>query len=149
MLTLREELFLLGHDEEQRFRSMIHSAALSVGLAGASLATLLIAGRARMSDGHLIALDRTDHTPTGDARADSAVRLLGGTRAAWPVAELLTTLTADLYDLTRDSLVASGVLQTFPRRFGIGRTGLGLTDPATTIRAVATQLGDVATSVYR
>ncbi|MEV4201343.1 GOLPH3/VPS74 family protein [Micromonospora globbae] len=119
-LPLRDELFLLGHDDDTG-QLHIHRQSLAIGLAGAVLIDLFLAGR--------ILLDPTDdrpagerwlrlHTdqPVGDLIADTAIAAIRHRRTAPPVKAFLRAFSADLYERTRAGLVAAGILRQHTRR---------------------------------
>ncbi|MFG2058939.1 GPP34 family phosphoprotein [Micromonospora sp. NPDC048930] len=127
-LPLRDELFLLGHDDDTG-QPHIHRQALAFGLAGAVLIDLFLAGR--------IVLDPNDdrqagdrwlrlHTdqPVGDLIADTAIASIRYGRAAPPVRVFLRGFADDLYERTRAGLVAAGILRQVTRRRlgGLART---------------------------
>ncbi|MEU8263079.1 GPP34 family phosphoprotein [Micromonospora sp. NPDC048999] len=129
-LPLRDELFLLGHDDDTG-HPHIHRQALALGLAGAVLIDLYLAGR--------IVLDPTGDTqpvgdrwlrphsgqPVGDLIADTALAAIRHGQAAPPVKTFLRWFAEDLYERTRAGLVAAGILRhTTRRRLG----GLARTD---------------------
>ncbi|MGK5675638.1 GOLPH3/VPS74 family protein [Micromonospora sp. URMC 106] len=133
-LPLRDELFLLAHNDDTG-QPHIHRQALALGLAGAVLIDLFLAGR--------ITLDPKDdrpagdrwlrlHTdqPVGDLIADAAIASIRHGRAAPTLKVWLRGFADDLYERTRAGLVAAGILRhTTRRRLG----GLARTDtyPAT------------------
>ncbi|MEV5695316.1 GOLPH3/VPS74 family protein [Micromonospora globbae] len=127
-LPLRDELFLLGHDDDTG-HPHIHRQTLALGLAGAVLIDLFLTGR--------ITLDPTDdrpagerwlrlHTdqPVGDLIADTAIAAIRHRRTPPPVKAFLRTFSTDLYERTRAGLVAAGILRQHTRRrlAGLART---------------------------
>ncbi|WP_374538014.1 GOLPH3/VPS74 family protein [Micromonospora aurantiaca (nom. illeg.)] len=127
-LPLRDELFLLGHDDDTGSLH-IHRHALALGLAGAVLIDLFLAGR--------ITLDPNDdrpagerwlrlHTdqPVGDLIADAALAAIRYGRGAPPVRVFLRGFADDLYERARAGLVAAGILRQVTRRRlgGLART---------------------------
>ena len=128
-LPLRDELFLLGHDDDTG-QPHIHRQALALGLAGAVLIDLFLAGQ--------IALDTTDDTgpggeqrlrmhldrPVGDLIADTALASIRYARPTPPLRGWLRGFAADLYDRTRAGLHAGGILRHDVRRRlgGLART---------------------------
>ncbi|MFJ8582360.1 GPP34 family phosphoprotein [Micromonospora sp. NPDC093277] len=128
LLPLRDELFLLGHNDDTG-NPHIHRQALALGLAGAVLIDLYLAGR--------IVLDPTDdrpagerwlrlHTdhPVGDLIADTAIAAIRHGHTAPPVRTFLRDFATDLYERTRAGLVAAGILRHHTRRrlAGLART---------------------------
>ncbi len=127
-LPLRDELFLLGHDDDAG-HSHIHRQALALGLAGAVLIDLFLAGRIvldpnddRLSGDRWLRL-HTDQ-PLGDLIADSAIGFIRYGRTAPPVKAFLRGFADDLYERTRAGLVAAGILRQVTRRRlgGLART---------------------------
>ncbi len=129
-LPLRDELFLLGHNDDTGHLH-IHRQTLALGLAGAVLIDLFLAGR--------IILDSTDDTcptgerwlrlhhdqPVGDLIADTALTAIRHGRTAPQMRAFLRGFSNDLYERTRAGLVAAGILRhTTRRRLG----GLARTD---------------------
>ncbi|NES16538.1 MULTISPECIES: GPP34 family phosphoprotein [Micromonospora] len=128
-LSLRDELFLLGHDDDTG-QPHIHRQTLALGLAGAVLIDLFLAGR--------IVLDTTDDTgpggeqrlrlhldrPVGDLIADTALASIRYARPTPPLRGWLPGFAADLYDRTRAGLQAGGILRHDVRRRlgGLART---------------------------
>ncbi|MEU0155339.1 GOLPH3/VPS74 family protein [Micromonospora fulviviridis] len=120
-LPLRDELFLLGHNDDNG-HPHIHRQTLALGLAGAVLIDLFLAGR--------IVLDPNDDTrragdrwprlhsdqPVGDLIADSAIAFIRHGRTAPPVKAFLRGFADDLYERTRAGLVAAGILRQATRR---------------------------------
>ncbi|MEV1321282.1 GPP34 family phosphoprotein [Micromonospora arborensis] len=119
-LPLRDELFLLGHNDDTG-QPHIHRTALALGLAGAVLIDLVLAGR--------IALDANDarpaedrwlrlHTnqPVGDLIADTALASIGFARTAPLLKAWLRGFSDDLYPRTRAGLVTAGILRHTARR---------------------------------
>ncbi|MEV1333172.1 GPP34 family phosphoprotein [Micromonospora costi] len=120
-LPLRDELFLLGHNDDTG-QPHVHRQALALGLAGAVLIDLFLAGR--------ITLDPNDDTrpagerwlrlysdqPVGDLIADTALAAVRHGRTAPLVRTFLRSFADDLYERTRAGLVAAGILRQHTRR---------------------------------
>ncbi|MEU8082546.1 GPP34 family phosphoprotein [Micromonospora sp. NPDC049101] len=121
-LPLRDELFLLGHDDDSG-QPQIHRQALALGLAGAVLIDLVLAGR--------VAFDPADgddqpgaerrlwlrlHEPFGDLIADSALSSIQYARPAPSLRGWVRGFAGDLYERTRAGLVAGGILRHQQRR---------------------------------
>ncbi|MEH0825740.1 MULTISPECIES: GOLPH3/VPS74 family protein [unclassified Micromonospora] len=118
-LPLRDELYLLAHDDDTG-EIHLHQRALALGLAGAVLIDLFLAGRIHLGprDGARPGTDQrirlhTD-TPVGDLVADSALSSIR--HAAPPLKMWLRTSSTDMYDRTRAGLVAAGILRQHSRR---------------------------------
>jgi hypothetical protein len=115
-LPLRDELFLLGHDDDDG-RCRLHPPVLSVGLAGATLIELFLAGALRLHTDRIVVHARD---PVGDPITDAALTALLQTRGAAVLRPWLRWFADDLYERTRAGLVAAGVLHhTTHRRFGL------------------------------
>ncbi|WP_330440449.1 GPP34 family phosphoprotein [Micromonospora sp. NBC_00821] len=118
-LPLRDELFLLGHDDDTG-HPHVHRQTLALGLAGAVLIDLYLAGR--------VTLDPNDDTRpashhrihpyvdrlVGDLIADAAIATVR--HAHPPLRGWLRGFSDDLYDRTRAGLVAGGILRHHTRR---------------------------------
>ncbi|MEV0003445.1 GPP34 family phosphoprotein [Micromonospora sp. NPDC050980] len=128
-LPLRDELFLLGHDDDTG-QPHLYRQALALGLAGAVLIDLFLTGRIVLASGNGrpegelclgLHLDR----PIGDLVADAAITSLRHARTAPPLRPWLRGFAEDLYERTRAGLHDAGVLRhEVRRRFG----GLSRTD---------------------
>ena len=120
-LPLRDELFLLGHNDDTG-QPHLHRQALALGMAGAVLIDLFLAGR--------VILDPNDDTrpttdrrlrlhldrPVGDLIADTAIASIRYARTAPPLKVWLRGFSEDLYERTRAGLVAAGILRHTSRR---------------------------------
>ncbi|MEV4494565.1 GPP34 family phosphoprotein [Micromonospora arborensis] len=118
-LPLRDELFLLGHDDDTG-HPHVHRRTLALGLAGAVLIDLYLAGR--------VTLDPNDDTRpashqrihphvdrlVGDLIADAATATIRHTHP--PLRAWLRGYSDDLYERTRAGLVAGGILRHHTRR---------------------------------
>ncbi|WP_328853241.1 GPP34 family phosphoprotein [Micromonospora globbae] len=131
-LPLRDELFLLGHDDDTG-HPHIHRQALALGLAGAVLIDLFLTGRitldpqAAQTDPHPTGerwLRLHTDQPVGDLISDTAIAAIRHGRTPPPVKAFLRTFSADLYERTRAGLVAAGILRQHTRRrlAGLART---------------------------
>ncbi|SCE69163.1 Golgi phosphoprotein 3 (GPP34) [Micromonospora purpureochromogenes] len=120
-LPLRDELFLLGHNDDTG-QPHIHRQALALGMAGAVLIDLFLAGR--------IVLDDTDDArsggnqrlrlrhdpPVGDLIADTAIASVRYANPAPMLRGWLSSFADDLYERTRAGLHAGGILRHTSRR---------------------------------
>lgn len=116
---LRDELFVLAHDEDYRWRPRIRPASLAVGLAGAMLVDLLLFGDLHANSGHVAARSRYVRHDL-DPIAAQVVAGLAMTRAWIPLREAITGTAANLYERTLIQLVKTNVVATKARRFGRG-----------------------------
>ncbi|MGC4851880.1 GOLPH3/VPS74 family protein [Micromonospora sp. DT4] len=120
-LPLRDDLFLLGHDDDTG-QPHLHRQALALGMAGAVLIDLVLAGRVTLdpNDDTHPAGDRWLRTytdrPVGDLIADTAIASIHHARAAPPLKVWLRGFADDLYERTRAGLVAAGILHHTARR---------------------------------
>ncbi|MET7951279.1 GPP34 family phosphoprotein [Micromonospora sp. NPDC005324] len=121
-LPLRDELFLLGHNDDTG-QPHLHRQALALGMAGAVLIDLFLAGR--------ITLDTTDDDarpagqerlwlhldrPVADLIADTAIASVRYANPAPSLRGWLTWFADDLYERTRAGLHAGGILRHTSRR---------------------------------
>ncbi|MDZ5447065.1 GPP34 family phosphoprotein [Micromonospora sp. 4G57] len=118
-LPLRDELYLLGHNDDTG-ELLLHRQALALGLAGAVLIDLFLAGRIHLGP-HDSACSVTDqpirlhsYEPVGDLIANAALSSLR--HAAPPLRMWLLAFSSDLYERTRAGLVAAGILRQQSRR---------------------------------
>ncbi|MBM0240161.1 GPP34 family phosphoprotein [Micromonospora sp. ATA32] len=118
-LPLRDDLFLLGHDDDTG-HPHVHRQNLALGLAGAVLIDLYLAGRVTLDPNDDIrpASHQRIHPhidrPVGDLIADAATASIRHTHPLlrwW-----LRGFSDDLYDRTRAGLVAGGILRHHTRR---------------------------------
>ncbi|MEW2386056.1 GPP34 family phosphoprotein [Micromonospora sp. NPDC047707] len=127
-LPLRDELFLLGHNDDTG-QPHIHRQALALGMAGAVLTDLFLAGRIALDDNEdarpggrrlWLRLDR----PVGDLIADTAITSVRYANPAPTLRGWLTWFADDLYERTRAGLHAGGILHRTSRRRlgGLART---------------------------
>ncbi|GIJ80373.1 Golgi phosphoprotein 3 (GPP34) [Micromonospora phaseoli] len=127
-LPLRDELFLLGHNDDTG-QPHIHRQALALGMAGAVLADLFLAGRIALHDAEdtcpggrrlWLHLDR----PVGDLIADTAITSVRYANPAPTLRGWLSWFAEDLYERTRAGLHAGGILHRTSRRRlgGLART---------------------------
>ncbi|WP_406080430.1 GPP34 family phosphoprotein [Micromonospora sp. NBC_00858] len=120
-LPLRDELFLLGHNDDTG-QPHVHRQALALGMAAAVLTDLFLAGRIALDDGRpggqqrlWLHLDR----PVGDLIADTAIASVRYANPAPTLRGWLTWFADDLYERTRAGLHAGGILRhTTHRRLG-------------------------------
>jgi hypothetical protein len=114
-LRLPEELFLLGHDSSGR--PAVHPASLDIGVAGAELTGLALAGRVVVERGRLAVADAT---PVGRPAADAVVAALVRAPEPPPLGAALARLSEGAGGRVRDRLLADGVLtEVSHRRFGL------------------------------
>jgi len=118
-LPLRDELFLLGHNDDTG-HPHIHRQALALGLAGAVLTDLYLAGHIDLGDETRTADQRwlRPHIdrPVGDLIADTALTSIRYARTQPSLKGFLRGFSIDLYERTRAGLVAGGILRHASRR---------------------------------
>ncbi|MFJ1537544.1 GPP34 family phosphoprotein [Micromonospora chalcea] len=118
-LPLRDELFLLGHNDDTG-QPHIHRQALALGMAGAVLIDLFLAGRIILDGDTRPAGDQRVRLhidrPVGDLIADTAITGIRYTHPAPPLRAWLRGFADDLYERTRAGLLAGGILRHTSRR---------------------------------
>jgi hypothetical protein len=125
VISVRERLWLLGHDERDDLRPHIDVRALGIGLAAAALIDLLMENRIRVSHGLIFRAPEPQGTPADLIARDILSSLETG--PAPRLAEVLREARADLvddvqtpyqrlYQRTRAGLVAAGFLREQHRR---------------------------------
>ncbi|MBN6057247.1 GPP34 family phosphoprotein, partial [Nonomuraea sp. RK-328] len=131
-LPLYQDLYLIAHSEAGKL--LTHQSSLALGLAGAVLAALVLDDRVAVVQGRVTVFERDR---TGDAIADAMVGLIPPGRDHEDVKFWIKTAAKDIYERTRDDLVAKGVLAPVTKR----RMGMvpylryRLTDIAWAVRA--------------
>jgi hypothetical protein len=112
-LPLRDELYLLAHDDNTG-APRLHVGSLTIGLAGATLVELLLAGRVTLWDGR-IKNEYVDRQ--GDHIAEAAMaQLRGGPTLPYVAPWLRAHASAELYERVRANLHAVGILRRTARR---------------------------------
>lgn len=113
-MLIAEDLLLLLTDDATG-KPVVDSQRLPLGLAGAVLVELVIAGRVAVVDdgrwgsGPRVAV--TDPRPTGDPVLDEALARTAGKRQPVAASSLLTALAKGLPDALRSRLAARGILR--------------------------------------
>jgi hypothetical protein len=112
-LTMRDQVYLLAHDEQGRPR--IHAPSLNFGLAGAVIIDLILAERLA-ADANTIGIRST--AATGDVINDAVIGNIYATgRRQRRLRSWLTALSIDIADRTGGRLHAAGlVTQTMHKR---------------------------------
>lgn len=109
-LSVREQLFLLAHDEYREFRPRIHMSALGIGLAGANLIDLIYLYRVGVAGTRAVIADLYDTTLTGDPVQDHVLTIMRQVRPTPSMRDLLIGLGPEMYDRTLGGLLAAGVV---------------------------------------
>jgi hypothetical protein len=114
-LSLRDDLFLLAHDDAGRLA--VPEAHIGVGLAGATLIELLLTGRVAVVDSRL---DVLDDSPTGDDEADATQQAISANSAPCGPRAWVSWISHGAYERTAQTLVAAEVVRrTTVRRLGL------------------------------
>jgi hypothetical protein len=114
-VRLREELFLLGFDNAGK--PAVHPDSLDIGVGGARLVELVLAGRVAVSGGRLGALGVE---PTGDHTDDSLLAAIRLAAQPPPLAGALAQLRLGAGEAVRTDLLAEGVVtKVAQRRLGL------------------------------
>jgi hypothetical protein len=114
-LTLREDLFLLAHDDAGKL--LIPEANISAGLAGATLIGLLLDGRIGVTDGRL---DVLDPTPTGDDESDETMAAIAANTAPVGPRAWVSWISHGAYGRISDAMVQAGLVRRATgRRLGL------------------------------
>lgn len=115
MVSLRDDLFLLAHDDSGRL--VIAETHIGVGLAGAVLIGLLLERRVEVREGRLTVVDGS---PTGDADIDITVETIDANTEPCGPRAWVSWIAHGAYERVADALVASGAV----RRRVVRRLGL-------------------------
>ena len=115
VLSLRDDLFLLAHDDAGRLIGS--EAAIGAGLAGATLIDLLLSRRVAVVGGRL---DVLDASPTGDDETDATVEAIDINTAPCGPRAWVSWISHGAYERVADALVEAGVVsRTTVRRLGL------------------------------
>ncbi|MEU7905258.1 GPP34 family phosphoprotein [Actinoplanes sp. NPDC049118] len=131
--SLREQLFVLAHDETRSLKPHLHVPAIGVGLAGAAVIDLLIAKRIHIAQGSPYLHRSYEQGPAGDPVTHQVLAMIGNLRHTPGLHLLLRELGPDLYDQTLTALIAKDVI-TRDRRWGRTRYELTRITPAARVR---------------
>ena len=113
--SLRDDLFLLAHDDSGRLIGQ--EAGIGAGLAGATLIDLLLSARIGVVEGRLEVLDPT---PTGDDENDATMDAIAANTAAVGPRAWVSWISHGAYERVGDALVDAGVVRrTTGRRLGL------------------------------
>lgn len=115
VLPLRDDLFLLAHDDMGRL--VIHEASIGAGLAGATLIDLLLSRRVAVVSGRL---DVIDPTVTGDEEADATLDAIAANTAPCGPRAWVSWISHGAYERVAEALSAVGLVRrTTTRRLGL------------------------------
>jgi hypothetical protein len=113
--SLRDDLFLLAHDDSGRLIGA--EPSISAGLAGATLIDLLLSGRVAVVDGRL---DVIDSASTGDDESDATLAAIAANTAPTGPRAWVSWISDRAYERAAKSLEAAGLIQRVTiRRLGI------------------------------
>jgi hypothetical protein len=114
-MTLREDLFLLAHDDGGRL--LVPEANLGAGLAGATLIGLLLEGRVGVGEKSLEVLDPK---PSGDAESDATVAAISANTAPCGPRAWVSWISHGAYERVGDAMVEAGLVRrATARRLGL------------------------------
>jgi hypothetical protein len=124
-LPVRDELYLLAHDDEGK--PLINLAMLGVGLSAALLIDLTLRGEIDAASGYVLARPRPNpeaNRPAGGGIAWHALNELAAGRARPPaIDEVMLVWQSAMYERVRGELVAAQVLHSVKvRRLGLMST---------------------------
>jgi Golgi phosphoprotein 3 (GPP34) len=115
VLPLRDDLFLLAHDDDGKLA--IPEARIDAGLAGATLIDLLLSRRVLVADGRL---DVIDPTLTGDGEADATIDAIAANNAPCGPRAWVGWISNGAYERVAAALGAAGVVRrSTTRRLGL------------------------------
>jgi hypothetical protein len=123
LLLVREQLYLLAHDDAQSMRPHVHVPAIGVGLAAAALIDLLIDQHVHIINGTAYVIPRRGQAPELDPITEYVLRIIGNLRHSPGLHLLLRDLGPTLYTQTGEALITRGIL-TAGRRWGRTRREL-------------------------
>ena len=115
MLSLRDDLFLLAHDDAGKL--IVSEPSIGAGLAGATLIDLLLSRRVAVVGGRL---DVLDPAPTGDEETDATIEAIAANTAPCGPRAWVSWISHGAYVRVGDGLVAAGVVRrNTTRRLGL------------------------------
>jgi hypothetical protein len=115
VLSLRDDLFLLAHDDAGRL--IISEASIGAGLAGATLIDLLLSRRVAVVAGRL---DVLDPAPTDDEETDATIEAIAANTAPHGPRAWVSWISHEAYERNAAALVEAGVVRrTTVRRLGL------------------------------
>jgi hypothetical protein len=115
VLSLRDDLFLLAHDDAGKL--IIQEAGISAGLAGATLIDLLLNRRIAVIDGRLAVVDPS---ASGDEETDATIEAIAANTAPCGPRAWVSWISHGAYERAGDALSAAGVVRrATARRLGV------------------------------
>jgi len=115
VLSLRDDLFLLAHDDGGRL--VVPETHVGAGLAGATLIDLLLTGRVAVVGGRL---DVVDSSPAGDAESDATIAAIAANTAPCGPRAWVSWISHGAYGRAAEALSATGVVhRTHARRLAL------------------------------
>lgn len=115
MRSLRDDLFLLAHDDGGRL--VVPKADLGAGLAGATLIDLLQTKRVAVVSGRL---DVVDPSPAGDAEMDATIDAIAANTAPCGPRAWVSWISHGAYERVAEAMTEAGVVRrTTTRRLGL------------------------------
>jgi hypothetical protein len=115
--TLTQELFLIGHDEFSG-KASVNDDLLDTGLAGSTLAELLIAGRIDIKDGLVMV---RDSEPWGSRLTDAVLAEIVRRGNGHPVRAWLEHLRGEIRGVVARDLTSAGVIRREEQKSSFGR----------------------------
>lgn len=112
---VREQFFVLAHDENRHMRPRLHVPALAAGLAGATVMDLLITQRVSIEAGSVVP-DWHQRDTTGDPVTDDVLALLLEKAPAPTLPVLIRATAPNLYERTTAALVHRGLIVEMPAK---------------------------------
>jgi len=104
--SLRDELFLLAHDDSGRLLGS--EVSLGVGLAGATLIDLLLSGRVVVANGRL---EVADPHPSGDADIDATVEAIAASTEPCGPRAWVSWISDGAYERVAEHLTGTGLVR--------------------------------------
>ncbi|WP_436532365.1 GOLPH3/VPS74 family protein [Actinoplanes sp. HUAS TT8] len=112
---VREQFFVLAHDETRHMRPRLHVPALAAGLAGATVMDLLITQRVSIESGSVVP-DWHQREPTGDPVTDDVLAAIMEKAPGPALPALIRAAAPGLYERTTAALVHRGLIVEEPAR---------------------------------
>ncbi|GAA2891373.1 hypothetical protein Acy02nite_74900 [Actinoplanes cyaneus] len=114
-VLVREQFFVLAHDETRHMKPRLHVPALAAGLAGATVMDLLIAERVTIESGTVVP-DWHQRESTGDPVTDDVLAIIMARTPGPALPALIRSAAPGLYERTTAALVHRGLIVELPAR---------------------------------